>query len=74
MLQDDLDQVEYGASLVTGQVAALGDAELQALWEQAYVIEGGEWNLYFDPFYTFMEKHDARINSKANAIRDKLAE
>jgi len=74
LLREDLDEVHEGCLLMTARLATLGDSELQALWEPAYVVEAEEWNLYFDPFYVFMEKHALRISSKAQAIRDKLAE
>lgn len=74
LLLDDLDAVEQRCNTMTGKVAALGDPELQALWEEAYVVEGGQWVLHFGPFERFMAANDARIGANARPLREKLAE
>lgn len=74
LLLDDLDAIPSRAASVTTKVAATGDSELEALWEQAYVLGAEEWKLHFEPFEIFLKKHDERIGSKATEIRDELAE
>lgn len=72
LLRDNLDDVEKHCTTLTGRLATLGDAELEALWEQAYAVEGDQWNLYFEPFEKFMAAHSSRIISKSRAITKKL--
>ncbi len=73
-LPDDLDTVERVGFAISAEVALLGDPEAQALWEEAFVVDGGQWNLFFEPFETFIDKNLDRIASKMKELGDKLAE
>lgn len=75
ILTDDLDGVRKGCLTITAILADLKDlkkAEFQALWEEAYVVEGAQWNLYFDPFERFMALHASRISDKAKWLIEHL--
>jgi len=72
LLLDNLDGVYQGCSLMAGALSALGDSELEALWEQAFVIEGEDWNFYYTPFEAFIEVLAERIDSGGEALSNKL--
>ncbi len=74
LMREDLDEVHEACSKVSARLETLGDADLLALWEQAYVVDGAQWNLYFEPYCVFMERHALRISTKARMIRNELAE
>lgn len=71
---DDLNGIEAAATKTTSAVNGCGDSELKSLWEQAYIVESGRWELKFVPFDTFMGSLQGRIKSKATSLRNKLAE
>ena len=71
---DDLNGIEAAATKTTSAVNGCGDSELKSLWEQAYIVESGRWELKFVPFETFMGLLQGRIKSNATSLRNKLAE
>lgn len=73
LLREDLDELYEGCSKLDAMLAASGDVELQTLWERAFIEDDEEWNLYFEPFYPFIETHASRISSRARAFRDMVA-
>ena len=77
ILMDDLDGVREGCLTITAMLADLRDlkkAEFQALWEEAYVADEKQWNLYFEPFERFVVLHASRIEDKAGWLREHLTE
>ena len=72
IFDDNLDDVEIGCNLATAQITALNDAELQALWSQAYIVSDEDWNLYIDPFNNFLENLAQKIKTKAGALSTRL--
>ena len=75
LLLDDMDRVHTQCVAATGKLVDLEDlrkAELQAFWEEAYVTEGEQWNLYFAPLEKYMALNASRINIKAKALREHL--
>lgn len=71
---DDLNKIESMATSTTARVANVADSELKSLWESAYVIEGGRWDLKFVPFERFMGRLAFLLKNGAKSLRDKLAE
>jgi chromosome segregation ATPase len=69
---DDLDDIYTGCSLMTEGLAYLDDAGLSALWEAAFVVDGGEWNLYYVPYEDFVQALAERIESESDALSNKL--
>jgi len=69
------DNPAKAAATVKSKLATVRDikaAELKALWEEAYKLEGGRSRLYYAPFDKFMEMNAARIRAKAKALRELL--
>jgi len=75
ILLDDLHEIEKGCLDITARLATLKDlkaAELNAIWEEAYIVEEGEWHLYYEPFERFMALNSSRITDKAKVLREQL--
>ena len=75
LLLKDNTALSKAAATVTSTLAGLRDlkaAELKALWEETYKLEGGQSKLYYAPFDKFMEMNAARIKAKAKALREHL--
>jgi len=71
---DDLNKIEGEATSTTASVADVMDSELKSLWESAYVVQGGRWELNYVPFERFMDKLKAIISDSARSVREKLSE
>ena len=75
ILLKDNTSLAKAAATVKSNLASLRDiktAELKALWEETYKLEGGQSNLYYAPFDKFMDMNAARIRVKAKALREHL--
>jgi len=71
---DNMYAVKEESDVMVEKLAALGDSELQALWEKAYVVEDEQWNLHWAPAERFIEALAERIRSDKQALSDKLEE
>ena len=70
---DDLDLIYQSCSDVTVQLRTLGNAELQSYWEQAFIDDAGEWNLYYAPYERFLSKLAQTIKGIAADIRGRIS-
>jgi len=71
---NDLKTIEEQCTHTAARMADVTDSELKSLWESAYTVEAGRWELQMVPYKTFMDRLRFLINSNVNSIRDKLAE
>ena len=75
LLLKDNPALSKAAATVKSRLTTLRDlkaAELKALWEETYKLEGGRSTLYYAPFDKFMEMNAARIKAKVKALREHL--
>ncbi len=70
---DDLDLIYQSCSDVTVQLATLGNEPLKSYWEQAFIDDAGEWNLYYAPYERFLSKLAETIKNMAADIREELS-
>ncbi|MFC1901462.1 hypothetical protein ACFLX3_00825 [Chloroflexota bacterium] len=75
LLLKDSSALSKAAVTISNVLAGLRDlkaAELKALWDEAYKVEGGRPNLYCKLFNKFMQMNMARIKVKVKALREHL--
>lgn len=75
LLLKDNPTLSKAAATVTSRLTTLRDlkaAELKALWEETYKLEGGQSRLFYALFDKFMDMNAARIKAKVKALREHL--